>query len=307
MAEKDNSRNLISRRNKLDSPIVNRIYSPSRSPRRPLPIKDPRLPDPGLDMEGRASLLDAETLHSGRASMRGMMTIFWVFLACQSVMQLMLNWRLYGVPMTWALGRTCFSDIAGFISLELALMALSLLVYPVNLLKDSTLSFIVQISVIFGPMFAVWWRKWHAIQGISFLVHSLAMSMKIHSYLAMQDTKASFASFLNFLLSPSIVYSLRFPRTTQIRPLFLLSKVVGLIISGLAMYLTVENLVFPYLQVGLHQAPLMTLIETYIRLFPPLFATAILMFIFTFECFCNILAEITYHADRHFYADWWNR
>src|SRR5262249_31745359 len=78
-------------------------------------------------------------------------------------------------------------------------------------------------------------------------------------------------------------------------------------VSGVMLYLTVEKYVYPIIGDELVEASHpMTLLEVLIRLFPALLATTLLMFILTFECILNILAELSCFADRHFYADWWN-
>lgn len=51
---------------------------------------------------------------------------------------------------------------------------------------------------------------------------------------------------------------------------------------------------------------IMSWLQTILRLAMPNTALWILMFFSFFQFFLNILAELTYFADRQFYKEWWN-
>lgn len=51
---------------------------------------------------------------------------------------------------------------------------------------------------------------------------------------------------------------------------------------------------------------MMSWLQTILRLAMPNTALWILMFFSFFQFFLNILAELTYFADRQFYKEWWN-
>lgn len=261
--------------------------------------------------------------------MRGFVTIFWVFIVYQFSMLMFHNWQDGGRLMPWTIARVFFGDIRGFVLIEAVLIAISYLGLAIQSLVCWAegrsirwltpagpvywlLRMALEISLIFMPMFVTIERGWHAIQRGSYLLHSLAMSMKVHSYLSINTfltdrSNVTFANYTTFLLAPTLIYSPRFPRTDRIRLWFILERVSGMLVSGVMLYLTVENYVYPIISHELETNHPMTLLEVLIRLFPALLATTLLMFILTFECILNILAELSCFADRHFYSDWWNR
>lgn len=309
--------------------LRSRKYSNSRSPVRQRPSPDVKFVDPGLELSARSSLLDPHSLFEERASMRGFVTIFWVFIFYQFSMLMFRNWQDGGNIMPWTIAHVFFGDIRGFVLIEAVLIAVTYLGFVIQLIACWAekrriqwlspaspiywlLRITLELSLTFMPMFVTIERGWHAIQRGSYLLHSLAMSMKVHSYLSINTfltnrSNVTFADYTNFLLAPTLIYSPNFPRTEKIRPFFIVEKVFGMLVSGVMLYLTVENYVYPIISHELETSHPMTLLEVIIRLFPALLATTLLMFILTFECILNILAELSRFADRHFYADWWNR
>ena len=195
--------------------------------------------------------------------MRGFVTIFWVFIVYQFSMLMLHNWQEGGSLMPWTIARVFFGDIRGFVVIEAVLIAVTYLGLAIQMLvcwaeKRSIpwltppaplyylLRSALEVTLTFMPMFVTIERGWHAIQRGSYLLHSLAMSMKVHSYLSINASlpdrcNVTFADYTTFLLAPTLVYSPRFPRTEGVRAWFVGEKMVGMLVSGVMLYLTVEN------------------------------------------------------------------
>lgn len=274
-------------------------------------------------------MLDPHNLFASNASMRGFVSIFWVFIFYQFGILLFHNYQTDGTLMPLTIAKVFFSDSKGFWINESLLISVTYLGFAIQrlvvwaqrrqvraLTPSGPVYWILRVllegTIIVAPIAIAMQRGWHPIQRGSFLLHSLAMCMKVHSFLSINSTQATFAhltfaDYTNFLLAPTLMYCTCYPRTERIRPWFIVEKLIGMCVSGIMLYLTVENYVYPVLAYDLDHKRQLTIIEAMIPLFPALLATSILMFILTFECILNILAELSRFADRHFYADWWNR
>lgn len=124
----------------------------------------------------------------------------------------------------------------------------------------------------------------------------------------------TWANYSDYLLCPTLCYELEYPRTAAINWTNLIAKVVATF--GCIFLLTIisEEYILPVLQeshlrlesVSSFTETLLTLAETISWLLFPFMLTFLLVFLVIFEYVLGAFAEITYFADRHFYADWWN-
>lgn len=330
-------------RQRTPSPIR---YSPSPSPKRRAdaalgktesPSKDAVLQnkrsteefvDPAESFKARASMLDPHHLFAQKSSARGIMTIFWVFLTYQSVLLMWSNWKKTGKLVSDQAAKSFFGDGLGFWMLESLLIAISygglaLQVFECYGRKHKIAWMtskrplywiartVLEGTIIAMPIVVSVNRGWHAIQRGSYLLHSLSIGMKVHSYLSVNEQNKrpvwpSFSNYTLFLLAPTLVYSQVFPRSQGIRWWFVVEKLAASLIIFTWLYLTVEYYIYPVLVYDLdHENPL-SFLEAMLRLFPPMLAAALLLFFLTFECLLNFFAELSCFADKHFYSDWWN-
>ncbi|TPX42209.1 hypothetical protein SeLEV6574_g05707 [Synchytrium endobioticum] len=109
-------------------------------------------------------------------------------------------------------------------------------------------------------------------------------------------------NFIDYMLIPTLVYELEYPRTQKIRPLYVLEKSLATLGTFSLLYITVEYYVNPVL----HKMPTLTFVDALIQLLLPFMVCYLLIFYIIFECICNAFAELTRFADRGFYEDWWN-
>ncbi|KAK6076627.1 MBOAT family protein [Seiridium cupressi] len=124
----------------------------------------------------------------------------------------------------------------------------------------------------------------------------------------------TWANYWDYLLCPTLCYELEYPRTSAINWTNLIAKIIATF--GCIFLLTIisEEYILPVLQeshirlesVSSVTEILLILAESISWLLFPFMLTFLLVFLVIFEYVLGAFAEITYFADRHFYADWWN-
>lgn len=117
----------------------------------------------------------------------------------------------------------------------------------------------------------------------------------------------TYANYVDYLLVPTLVYEQSYPRTSTIRPIYVLEKTLATFGTFFVVYAITEHVIFPT-----HEAALANPIRannfllTALDLVLPFIINYLLIFYIIFECVCNGFAEFTRFADRGFYDDWWN-
>ncbi|KIS66357.1 uncharacterized protein UMAG_05355 [Mycosarcoma maydis] len=111
----------------------------------------------------------------------------------------------------------------------------------------------------------------------------------------------SYANFWDYLLVPTLVYELSYPRLKTIRPLYVLEKTLATFGTFLVIYVITEHWIMPFTPTA--DTPFL---RTFLQLAVPMMINYLLIFYIMFECICNAFAELTRFADREFYLDWWN-
>ncbi|KAK9764416.1 Sterol O-acyltransferase 2 (Sterol-ester synthase 2) [Basidiobolus ranarum] len=110
-------------------------------------------------------------------------------------------------------------------------------------------------------------------------------------------------NFWEYLLFPTLVYELDYPRTERIRPWYLFEKCLAFLGTFILLYVTIEHQIIPILDDSVENT---SVIFTILQLIFPFMIAHLLVFYIIFECVCNGFAEISRFADRSFYDDWWN-
>ncbi|KAI8981642.1 MBOAT, membrane-bound O-acyltransferase family-domain-containing protein, partial [Mycotypha africana] len=108
-------------------------------------------------------------------------------------------------------------------------------------------------------------------------------------------------NFLDYLLVPSLVYWMEYPRTEKIRIWYVFEKTTATLGSFLMLYVTTERYILPKLY-----DPSMSEPRVILELLFPFMINYLFIFYIIFECILNAFAELSRFADRNFYDDWWN-
>jgi sterol O-acyltransferase len=112
----------------------------------------------------------------------------------------------------------------------------------------------------------------------------------------------TFVDFLYFLVFPTLVFEVSYPRTESIRWSYIVEK-CGLCLGLFScLHLICQFYILPHLQRS-HIEPF---IESVLTLVVPFCVCVWLVFYVIFDCVCNGVAELTCFANREFNKDWWN-
>ncbi|KAG0263374.1 hypothetical protein BG011_008896 [Mortierella polycephala] len=109
------------------------------------------------------------------------------------------------------------------------------------------------------------------------------------------------ANFIDYLIVPSLIYELQYPRTSKIRPMYVFEKSVATLGTFTLLYLTTEHYIYPVVF-----DPTISPLRALVLLLIPFMMNYLMIFYIIFECICNAFAELSRFADRSFYEDWWN-
>ncbi|KAJ3074479.1 hypothetical protein HDU98_011162 [Podochytrium sp. JEL0797] len=109
-------------------------------------------------------------------------------------------------------------------------------------------------------------------------------------------------NFTMYMLFPTLVYEIEYPRTDSFRPFYFFMKASGIFGTFFLLIVIVEHNILPVLEISneIH------FVTSIMRMILPFMICFILVFFIIFEFICNAFAELTYFADREFYEDWWN-
>ncbi|KAI0061050.1 MBOAT-domain-containing protein [Artomyces pyxidatus] len=111
----------------------------------------------------------------------------------------------------------------------------------------------------------------------------------------------TYKNFAVYMLIPTLVYELEYPRTNRIRPLYVFEKTVATFGTFALLYTITETFILPQTP-----GPDQSFFRSLLDLALPFMVAYLLLFYIIFECICNGFAELSYFADRGFYEDWWN-
>eukprot|EP01133_Synstelium_polycarpum_P015448 gene15448-18326_t len=112
-----------------------------------------------------------------------------------------------------------------------------------------------------------------------------------------------------FMLVPTLVYQLSYPRSPRIRKGYLLRRILEALFLSALIFWMVEQYMVPLVENSvrpMEQNDLVRIIERVMKLSLPNLYVWLLGFYVFFHLYLNICAELTRFGDREFYRDWWN-
>lgn len=121
-------------------------------------------------------------------------------------------------------------------------------------------------------------------------------------------------NFAEFICLPTLVYELSYPRQDRINWWYVLEKITATFGVLCIMQVISQAFIYPPVAKTVAMKASGMPIEERWREFPfivsdmlfPLLIEQLLTWYLIWECILNVLAELTYFADRGFYGDWWN-
>jgi len=121
----------------------------------------------------------------------------------------------------------------------------------------------------------------------------------------------SFRHFVYFVFTPTLCFQFKYPRTERVRKVWLFKRicefVLSLSVAALIIQQYIEPLILNTLQL-LHTEEInyVLVLERHLKLAVPSLYLWLLLFFNCFQCYTNIMAELTTFGDRTFYLEWWN-
>jgi diacylglycerol O-acyltransferase 1 len=112
-----------------------------------------------------------------------------------------------------------------------------------------------------------------------------------------------------FWWAPTLVYQPIYPRTSHIRPIFVMKRLLELLGLSVFIWLTSAQYAAPLLRNSLDKIAVLDLpsiLERLMKLSTISLVIWLAGFFALFQSYMNALAELTMFADRNFYGDWWN-
>lgn len=158
-----------------------------------------------VTFQPRSSQLDRETLDSHQYPFRGFFTLFWIAMGFYIIQTGVKNFQSAGILLDLTFFRLFSQDALGLI-LSDACMVGSMF-FAVLLQKaiahgwirwrytGMIIQHIFQITFLFVPIYWTFFKGWPWVQSGFFVLHTISMLMKLHSY-----------SFYNGELSTYVIY-----------------------------------------------------------------------------------------------------
>lgn len=329
-----------------------------------------------VTFQPRRSQLDRETLDFHQDSFRGFFTLFWIAMGFYIIQAGVKNFQSAGILVDLSFFRLFSQDAIGLILSDMCMVGS--MFFAVLLQKviargwirwrytGMIIQHIFQVMFLFVPTYWTFFKGWPWVQSGFFVLHTISMLMKLHSYafyngelstyairfselkeryanLVGESKKSdieddeknenqrqildqleekinqvegylhspsknicypenvTFLNYVDFLLVPTLVYELEYPRTEKIRPWYLFEKILATFGTFFLLYVNTETYIIPILP-----NVSTSFYHTMVQMLFPFMMDYLLIFYIIFECICNVFAELTCFADRNFYDDWWN-
>ncbi|KAK9387041.1 MBOAT, membrane-bound O-acyltransferase family-domain-containing protein [Lipomyces mesembrius] len=122
----------------------------------------------------------------------------------------------------------------------------------------------------------------------------------------------TFFNFFDYMMLPTLVYELEYPRTESIRWDYVFEKTAAIFGVFFLMIIIAEQYFYPIVMhaLSLRALPFLEKVKEYPFLFFELLFPFLLMYLLTWyiiwDAILNEIAELTHFADRYFYGAWWN-
>lgn len=304
-----------------------------------------------LAFHPRVSKLDHSTLFDKGNEFRGFINFFWIAMMFNVLQSLVCTYSEHGVVFRYDLAKTLFRDYWLLFTTD-AFMVVSTFAAPILQMLFVRDFISMRHAFFFRHMllsvFMVGMSSWIFYndftwsQSGSLACHTISMYMKMHSYLSINEDlhrhmveeesgravrgdqnggetyprNVTLRNFGMYLLFPTLVYQLNYPRTSRyiaqvlinmlfisVRITYVFQKVAIALICISSMYTIIQTYIDPVLSAR-HQ---LSAADAILKLIFPYICCMTLIFFVIFEAVCNFAAEITRFADREFYEDWWNR
>ncbi|KAI8059931.1 MBOAT, membrane-bound O-acyltransferase family-domain-containing protein [Gilbertella persicaria] len=315
-----------------------------------------------LHFRARLTQFDLTNPDRSNDAFRGFYTLFWIAMGLYIIQSLVRCYEQEGILLSLGFFRLFSRDGLALLISDLIMVSMTtfsvlfskMLVWQV--FDYEKVGFIIQhvcqAFFLFMNIYWTFWRDWPWVQSGFFTMHTIVMTMKMHSYTALNGDlsvklrrlqhlkkqlpqqiasgtdqtdidhmeaeiqflegelvhgntrypdNVTLLNYLDYLIVPSLVYWMEYPRTDKIRVWYIFEKTTATLGSFLILYVTTERFILPKLY-----DPNMSEPRVILELLFPFMINYLFIFYIIFECILNAFAELSRFADRNFYDDWWN-
>lgn len=285
----------------------------------------------------RPSLLSSEASGS---SYRGFLNLLVLLLITASFRLVILNHLTYGIRIDLSLLEISEYHRWPGVMIGLGINIFIITAYLIELAASKRIfsdSFCYVLRVlncvasVFVPSASILAFSPNPASGIIVMIMVCTFSMKIISYhyenskqrklnpdnkkfvyngdTSVYPNNLSMRSTYWFMLVPTLVYQLSYPRSPRIRKGYLIRRIFEALFLSTLVFWVVEQYMVPLVQnsvLPMEQYDVARIVERIMKLSLPNLYVWLLGFYVFFHLYLNIVAEITRFADREFYRDWWN-
>ncbi|KAK5114550.1 hypothetical protein LTR62_002485 [Meristemomyces frigidus] len=143
---------------------------------------------------------------------------------------------------------------------------------------------------------------------------TLELRGKSHSGTNAYPSNLRLLNYAEYICLPTLVYELEYPRQDKINWWYVAEKLTATFGVLCIMQVISQAFIYPAVAKTLRMKEAGMTIEERWQEFPfivsdmlfPLLIEQLLTWYLIWECILNVLAELTFFADRGFYGDWWN-
>ncbi|KAI1502843.1 MBOAT family protein [Biscogniauxia marginata] len=124
----------------------------------------------------------------------------------------------------------------------------------------------------------------------------------------------TFRNYYEYIVLPTVVYELQYPRSDRINWLYVAEKAVAIVGLIFVMIMISQSFIYPVVMRTVKMKEMGFTTAQRFREFPWMLSDLLFPFVIEYllawyliwETVLNVLAELTYFADRSFYDAWWN-
>ncbi|CAJ0636605.1 10306_t:CDS:2 [Entrophospora sp. SA101] len=257
----------------------------------------------------RTSQLDREAIENNDFKPRGVFTFFWIAMSFYLMNTGIQNFQTIGQFVGLSFYKLFTKDFLVLMISDAFMVGSMFFVVILQKLisigwirwryTGMIIQHVFQTIFLFVPIYWSFFRGWPWVQSGFFLLHTISMLMKLHSYSfynvhqlkevisqvegylksplgnTQYPNNITVSNFIDFLLVPTLVYELEYPRTKEIRPWYVFEKLLATFGTFFLLYVNTQSYIIPVL--------------------PNASSTSV----------WEMIVKISF-ADRNFYDDWWN-
>ncbi|KAF7723998.1 hypothetical protein EC973_001458 [Apophysomyces ossiformis] len=237
----------------------------SKPTKEPLPFSFKLSRQHQLQFKARMTKFDSSNPETSNDTFRGFYTLFWIATAFYVIQTVVRCYEQEGILLSLGFYRLMSKD-------SLALLAADLVMLKVELPKITATAKTEKEKADLQ----------HKEAEIAFLEEELVHGKTRY------PNNVTFANYVDYMLVPTLVYWMEYPRTDRIRPWYVVEKIMATLGTFFLLYVTTERYILPKLY-----DPNLSEARVVVELIFPFMTNYLFLFYIIYECILNAFAELT--------------